>query len=61
MLRQMYNSVHRIRININRIQTQFSSPQSQTVPQPSPARPGQAGGGVMVSLQQRVQDIQKVN
>jgi len=59
MLRQMYNSVHRIRININRIQTQFSSPQSQTVPQASPARPGQAGGGVMVTLQQRVQDIQK--
>lgn len=57
MLRQMYNSVHRIRVNISRIQTQFSTPQQAASMQPSPPRPGQAG--LMNNLQQRVSDIQK--
>ena len=57
MLRQMYNSVHRIRVNISRIQTQFSSPQQPIAAAPSPQRPGQTG--IMNNLQQRVADIQK--
>lgn len=54
MLRQMYNSVHRIRVNINRIQNQFSAATPQS---PVSQRPGQAG--MMNQLQQRVSDIQK--
>ncbi|UXI14550.1 hypothetical protein NH340_JMT00493 [Sarcoptes scabiei] len=56
MLRQMYNSVHRIRVNISRIQNQFTAPQTQSL-SPSPSRPMQSG--VMHNLQQRVTDIQK--
>ncbi|KAH9426480.1 hypothetical protein DERP_013662 [Dermatophagoides pteronyssinus] len=59
MLRQMYNSVHRIRVNISRIQNQFSAPQSQSQSSGGMGgtRPGQSG--MMQNLQQRVTDLQK--
>lgn len=51
----MYNSVHRIRVNISRIQNQFSNVQPAAVS--TPTRPGQSG--MMQNLQQRVTDLQK--
>ena len=58
MLRQMYNSVHRIRVNISRIQNQFSVAQpSQSSGSSGGGRPGQSG--MMQNLQQRVTDLQK--
>ncbi|OTF83362.1 hypothetical protein BLA29_006402 [Euroglyphus maynei] len=60
MLRQMYNSVHRIRVNISRIQNQFSAPQQSQSSGGGGSmgtKPGQSG--MMQNLQQRVTDLQK--
>ena len=54
ILRQMYNSVSRVRVDIVKLQSRFSSNQQVSHPVPTPANQS----GIMKALQQQISNLQ---